>query len=611
MAMNVGTMGHVQTAHPSGVWSWLTTIDHKRIGTLYGLSAFGFFLLGGIEALLIRLQLIAPNMKVLSPDVYNQMFTMHGTTMVFLVVMPMSAAFFNWMIPLMIGARDVAFPRLNAFSFWVFVAGGLILNLSFLFGGGPDQGWFGYAPLTERLYSPEMRVDFWALGLQVLGISSLAAGFNFIVTIINMRAPGLAMMRLPVFVWMAFIVNWLLVLAMPVIAVALVFLVFDRNFGTNFYMPGKGGDPVLWQHLFWVFGHPEVYILILPAMGIVSEVLPVFARKPLFGYAFVVYSGVAIAFLGFGVWAHHMFAVGMGPIADTAFSISTMMIAVPTGVKIFNWIGTMWGGSISYKTPNLFAIGFIAQFIIGGLSGVMHASPPADLQQTDSYFIVAHFHYVLFGGAMFGLASGWYYWFPKWTGRLMDEGLGKLHFWLMFVGFNLTFFPMHFLGLNGQPRRTYTYPAGYGWDLMNQLETVGAFIIALSVLVFIYNFAKSRKSGEVAGPNPWDGATLEWAIPSPPPEFNFAEIPVVHGRDPLWEDRHHGTEKPNSAVLPGNLNPGHDLHIHMPNPSFWPLVSAVGLFLVAAGFLWGFPISAVGVLVLIGGLYSWAFEPAS
>ncbi len=393
-------------AEKTGLWSWLTTVDHKRIGILYGATAFFFFLLGGLEALLIRIQLSRADNTFLDPDTYNQLFTMHGTTMIFLAIMPLSAMFFNYMIPLLIGARDVAFPRLNAFSYWVFLLGGLFLNASFLFGAAPDTGWYGYANLTSRQFSPGPNVDFWNMGLQILGVASLAAAVNFFVTIVNMRAPGMTMMRMPMFVWMSFITQILLLLAFPVITVALILLMFDRFFGTHFFIPAGGGDPLLWQHFFWIFGHPEVYILILPAFGIVSEVLPVFSRKPLFGYAAMVFSGVFIAFLGFGVWSHHMFTTGMGPIADTFFSLSTMLIAIPTGVKIFNWMGTMWFGSLQFKTPMYFAVGFIAMFIIGGLSGVMHSSPPADLQQNDTYFIVAHFHYVLFGGSIFALTAG-------------------------------------------------------------------------------------------------------------------------------------------------------------------------------------------------------------
>ncbi|HET8622762.1 MAG TPA: cytochrome c oxidase subunit I [Gemmatimonadales bacterium] len=591
----------------TGLWSWLTTVDHKRIGILYGTSAFIFFLIGGLEALIIRAQLFTPNNNLVSPDFYNQLFTMHGTTMIFLGVMPLSAMFFNYMIPLQIGARDVAFPRLNAFSYWVFLAGGLLMNAGFLVNAAPNQGWFGYANLTSRQYSPGLNVDFWLFGLQVLGVASLAAAVNFFVTIINLRAPGMKLMRMPMFVWMSFITQVLLLLAFPVITVALIFLMFDRFFGTHFYIPSGGGDPILWQHLFWIFGHPEVYILVLPAFGIISEVLPVFSRKPLFGYAAMVFSGAFIAFVGFGVWSHHMFATGMGPIADTFFALATMLIAIPTGVKIFNWIGTVWGGSIQYRTPMYFALAFIGMFIIGGLSGVMHAVAPHDLQQTDTYFVVAHFHYVLFGGSIFALTAGAYYWWPKMFGRVLDEGLGKLHFWLMFIGFNLTFFPMHFVGLYGMPRRVYTYHAGLGFDIWNQMETVGAFIIMLAFLVFLYNMVKTHRGAGTKTPaDPWNGATLEWSISSPPPEWNFDTTPQVHSRDALWEfKREHG------GMLPEPTH-GTGAGIHMPNPSYWPLVTAFGLLLLNLGIMfspktgpWGI---VVGTSVLFFGFFQWVFE---
>src|SRR5881296_3579953 len=455
----------------SGFWSWVTTVDHKRIGVLYGVTAFVFFLVGGMEALLIRAQLARPGGHVLTANQYNTLFTMHGLTMIFLVVMPLSAAFFNYMLPLMIGARDVAFPRLNAFSYWLFLFGGLFLYSSFLLGGAPSGGWFGYAPLSEQ---PASHMHFYALGLLILGISSTVAAINFAVTIINMRAPGMSLMRMPVFVWMTFVVSFLLIFALPVLTVGLFELFFDIRFGTNFFVVAKGADPVLWEHLFWLFGHPEVYILILPAMGIVSEVLPVFSRKPLFGYPVVVFSGIAIGIMGWGVWAHHMFAVGLGPVANSAFALSTMFIAVPTGVKIFNWMGTLHGGDLRFTTPMLFSLGFIAMFIIGGLSGVTHAVVPTDYQQTDTYYIVAHFHYVLFGGSIFGLFSGAYFWWPKVFGTMLSEALGKLHFWLMIIGFNLTFGPFHILGLQGMPRRIYTYPSYAGWNFWNFVSTIGA-----------------------------------------------------------------------------------------------------------------------------------------
>ncbi|HET9480815.1 MAG TPA: cytochrome c oxidase subunit I, partial [Candidatus Polarisedimenticolia bacterium] len=507
--------------YEGGLLSWLTTVDHKRIGILYGVSAIAFFLIGGLEALLMRIQLGTPENTFLDPETYNQLFTMHGTTMIFLAIMPLGAAFFNFNVPLMIGARDVAFPRLNAFSYWVFLLGGLFLNASFLFGTAPDAGWFGYANLTTRPYSPGPHIDFWLLGLQILGIGSLAAGFNFIVTILNLRAPGMTLLRMPVFVWMTLVTSTLIVLAFPVITVALFLLMFDRFFGTNFYMTQAGGDPILWQHLFWIFGHPEVYIMILPAMGIISDVLPTFSRKPLFGYAVVVYSGILIGVLGYGVWAHHMFATGMGPIADSVFALSTMLIAIPTGVKIFNWLATMWGGAIRLTTAMWFAIGFIAMFTIGGISGIMHSSPPADLQQTDTYFVVAHLHYVLFGGSMLGLFAGTYYWFPKITGRMLSERVGKVHFWLTMIGFNATFFPMHFLGLHGMTRRIYTYPDDLNFAFWNAFETAGSMVLGLSVLVFLWNVVRSLRRGDPAPDNPWDAPTLEWATPSPPEPWNF------------------------------------------------------------------------------------------
>jgi cytochrome c oxidase subunit I len=594
-------------AEKRGLWSWITTVDHKRIGILYGATAFIFFLMGGMEALLIRWQLARPENTFLSPELYNELFTMHGTTMIFLAVMPLSAAFFNYFIPLQLGARDVAFPRLNAFSYWVFLLGGLWLNASFLFNAAPNAGWFGYANLTTNQFSPGLNIDFWMIGLQILGVASLAAAVNFFTTVVNLRAKGMKFMRMPMFTWMSFITQVLLLLAFPVITVALILLMFDRFFGTHFYIPASGGDPILWQHLFWIFGHPEVYILILPAFGIVSETLPVFSRKPLFGYAAMVFSGIFIAFLGFGVWAHHMFATGMGPIADTAFSLTTMLIAIPTGVKIFNWLGTMAGGSLQMKTPLYFSIGFIAMFIIGGLSGVMHASPPADLQQTDSYFIVAHFHYVLFGGSIFALTAGAYYWWPKMFGRMLSEKLGKAHFWLMLIAFNLTFFPMHFVGLHGMPRRVYTYPAGLGFETMNMLETVGAFLLAISQAIFVWNIIQAWRKPRNAPADPWNGATLEWAIPSPPQEFNFAVEPEVHSRDPLWEQKRQQGPLPEPQRVGGQ-------GIHLPNPSFWPLLTATGvagifISMMMIQFLgWWFVIAMV--LWFLFSVYNWVFEPA-
>jgi len=589
------------TRAAGGPWGWITTVDHKRIGVLYGVTAFAFFLVGGLEALLIRIQLMRPENHFVTPELYNQLFTMHGTTMIFLAVMPLSASFFNFIVPLQIGARDVAFPRLNAFSYWVFLLGGIFMNLSFVLGGAPDTGWFGYANLTSREFSPGHGVDFWAVGLQILGIASLAASFNFIVTILNLRAPGMRLMRMPVFTWMTLVTSCLVALAFPVITVALVLLLFDRLAGTSFYVPANGADPLLWQHLFWLFGHPEVYILILPAMGIVSEVLPTFSRKPLFGYPVVIYSGIFIGFLGFGVWSHHMFAVGLGPYADSFFALSTMLIAIPTGVKIFNWIATMWGGRIELKPAMLFAIGFIAMFIIGGLSGVMHASPPADLQQTDTYFVVAHLHYVLFGGSVMAIFAGIYYWFPKVTGRQLDQRLGQFHFWLNLLAMNLTFFPMHFAGLLGMPRRIYTYPATLGVGGMNLVSTLGALALAAATLVFAWNVARSWRRGAPAGDDPWGGATLEWALPSPPPAYNFASIPAVHSRDPLWAR--------DAAEIRAEVNRLRG-PIHMPRESAWPATAALGITLLLGGLVFGWWSGIPGLLLTVGGLYAWAFQPA-
>jgi cytochrome c oxidase subunit 1 len=617
-----------QAAGYQGVWSWITTVDHKRIGIMYGLTAFAFFLAGGVEALIIRLQLATPDGGITSADQFNRLFTMHGTTMVFLVIMPLSAAFFNLMVPLMIGARDVAFPRLNAFSYWLFLSGGLFMYVSFFTGGNifqgelgaPDAGWFGYAPLTLNEFSPGHGIDYWALGLVILGVASMASGFNFIVTILNMRAPGMTLFRMPLFVWMTLVTSFLIIFAMPIITVALFQLLFDRLFGANFFNVDAGGTPLLWQHMFWLFGHPEVYILILPAMGVVSEVLPTFSRKPLFGYPFVVFAGIAIGFMSWGVWAHHMYTTGLGSIANSAFGLSTLLIAVPTGIKIFNWIGTLWGGSISLKTPLLFSVGFVSMFVIGGLTGVMHSMVPSDYQQQDTYFIVAHFHQVLVGGSLFGLFAGIYYWFPKFTGRLLNERWGQLNFWLMFIGFNVTFQPMMILGLLGMPRRISTYSSGLGWDVWNMTATVGAFLIAASVLVFMYNVVLSLRSKERAGADPWDGRTLEWSIPSPPPAYNFAEIPEVRALDDFWHTKYveDAQGQPVPVVAGGTQQAegdeeeaGERHDIHMPSPSFFPLLAALAFPLIGFGFIYDFALLAAGAVVLLVGLYGWALEPAT
>ena len=653
----------VRTGAGRAIWSWLTTVDHKRIGILYGVTAIAYLLIGGLEAMVIRTQLISPENDLVSAERYNQYFTMHGTTMIFLAIMPLSSAFFNFLVPLQIGARDVAFPRLNAFSFWAFFFGGAILSISWLANAAPNQGWYGYAPLTERMdgvtnaFSLGRNVDFWALGLQVLGVASLAASFNFIVTILNMRAPGMTLMRMPLFTWNAFIVSILIVMAFPAITVALILLSFDRFVGTHFYIPSiiengvmvsTGGDPLLWQHLFWIFGHPEVYILILPAFGIVSEVIPVFSRKPLFGYAVMVYATSAIAFLGFGVWVHHMFTTGLGPTPNAVFASSTMLIAIPTGVKILNWTSTMWRGHLRFTTPMLFCVGLVSQFTIGGISGVMHAVVPIDTHHNDSYFVVAHFHYVLFGGSIFALLAGIYYWFPKLTGRMLDEKIGKIHFWTTFAFFNIAFFPMHFLGLEGMPRRYYTYAGDSGLQLWHTISTFGSYALGGTFLIFLYNVAKSLQHGKRAGNDPWDGATLEWSIPSPPPVYNFREIPVVRHRDPLWEEKYGKYEgegqseeqdlevriagiKIGSAEAPDEdaleqaerrAEADDETNIHLPDPSYYPLLTAFGIFLAAMGLIFSYPrieiarldlpiLALIGVIIMFAGVFGWSFEPAS
>ena len=593
----------------TGLWGWITTVDHKRIGVLYGVTAFIMFLIAGLEAGAIRAQLAQPDNTLIGPETFNRLFTMHATAMVFMVIMPLSASFFNFVVPLAIGARDVAFPRLNAFSYWVFLFGTLLMHASVLAGQVPDAGWFSYANLTSTTYSPNDGLDFWALGLLVLGVSSVAAALNFMVTIINMRCPGMTMMRMPVFIWMTLITSILLVLAFPVITVGLVELVLDRNFGTHFFDPSGGGDPILWQHLFWVFGHPEVYILILPPMGVVSEILPTFSRKPLFGYPVVVFSGIVIGFMSWAVWSHHMFTTGMGPTALTVFTITTMLIAVPTGVKIFNWIGTMWGGSIDLKTPMLFAIGFISLFIIGGLSGVSHAVAPSDFQQQDTYYIVAHIHYVLFGGSIFGIFAGIYYWFPKMTGRMLGEGMGKANFWFTFAGMNITFFPMHFVGLNGMPRRIYTYGEEFGWGWLNSLSSLGYVVLFIGMLLFVINLIQSLRNGRPSGHDPWDAPTLEWSISSPPPVYNFAEIPRVEGRDPYWTTKRRAEAEGQPVAGPEAQV---DVStIHMPSPSYWPAFAAVGVVLIAAGLLTHYGLSFVGGVIALLGTIGWSNEPAS
>ncbi len=598
----------------TGLASLLTTVDHKRIGLLYGISALFFFLVGGVEALLIRIQLAFPNNTFLTAQTYNEMFTMHATTMIFLAVMPLSAAFFNYMMPLQIGARDVAFPRLNGFAFWVFLSGAVVLNLGFFVKSGlPDVGWFGYAPLTSNAFSNEFRgdmsTDMWVMGLQLLGVSSVVGSLNFIVTIINMRAPGLTMMRLPVFTWMTLFTAFLIILAFPAITIALVELMMDRSFGTGFFEVSKGGLPILWQHLFWVFGHPEVYILILPAMGIISEILPTFSRKPLFGYPIVVFSGAVIGLLGFGVWSHHMFTTGMGTVATAAFSLATMAIAVPTGVKIFNWVGTLWGGHLQMRTPMLFALGFIWMFMFGGFSGIMHSAAPADAQQQDSYFVVAHFHYVLIGGSIFALLAGIHYWFPLIFGRKVSEAQGKVSFWIIFVGFNVTFFPMHFLGLNGMPRRIFTYDGNMGWNNANLIATFGALLLGVGIAYYFFVMIYTFFRGERVKHDVWDARTLEWSVPSyPAPSHNFHVTPTVHARDAFWYEKHHKAEIEAEKAKHAADDEAHG-GIHMPSQSWFPIITAAGMLIGAILFVNHLFVWAIaGAAIVVFGAIMWAFE---
>ena len=600
---------HQERPSKTGLMDWLTTVDHKKIGILYGGAGLFWLLIGGLEALLFRIQLARPDQHIFIGDTYNGLVTMHATTMVFLAVMPMIAGFSNYFVPLMIGARDVAFPRMNAFSWWTFFAGSLTINASLLFCGAfPAAGWTGYAPLTTKEFSG-MPIDFWWAGLTLLAVSSMVAGVNFVVTILNLRAPGMTLMRVPVLTWMMLVIQFLLAFSFPPVAVGLILLAFDRTFGTVFYSTGMGGDPHLWQHLFWLFGHPEVYVLILPSMGIVSEILPVFTRRPLFGHHAVIFSGVFIGFVGFGVWGHHMFTAGMGPIADAAFASTTAIVAIPTGVKIFNWIGTMYNSKMTFPTAMLFAISFIPMFTLGGLSGMMHASPPLDLQQHDTYFVVAHFHYVLVGGALQGLFAGFYFYMPKISGKMLNETLGKIHFWVFLIGFNVTFFPMHLLGNHGMPRRIYTYPADAGWNMENLLATGGVFLMAGATLLFVYNLITSLKNGKDAGSDPWDANTLEWMTSSPPPVHNFDFTPVVLSERPLWDHKYTpGMEIP----VPEQAE-----EIHMPSPSWKPMWVSASAGLIIVGLLTfsgiagipGWPLCIVGALGVIFSVYAWVTEP--
>lgn len=579
---------HSHAPNRTGLWDWLTTVDHKKIGIMYLIAGGFFFLLGGFEAILIRLQLIYPEANYVAAGTFNQLITMHGTTMIFLAVMPVIFGLMNAIVPLQIGARDVAFPFVNSLGFWLNVFGGTLLNLSWFLGGAPDAGWTSYPTLANHQFS-NMGIDFYVLGLQIAGLGTLIGGINFLVTIINMRAPGMTFMRMPLFTWSAFVTSALILFAFPALTVGLVFLMFDRLFGANFFNPDAGGSVVIWEHIFWIFGHPEVYILILPAFGMISEIISTFSKKRLFGYSSMVFATVLIGFLGFMVWAHHMFTTVLGPIANTLFGIATMLIAVPTGIKIFNWLLTMWGGQIRFTVANLFAVSFIPTFTIGGMTGVMLAVPAADYQYHDSYFVVAHFHYVIVGGLVFGLFAGLFYWWPKMFGKALDETLGKWQFWTFFIGFHLTFFPQHFLGLMGMPRRVYTYLPGQDLEMGNLISSIGAIGMTVGTILFAINIFKTARGKQLAGADPWDARTLEWTIPSPPPEYNFAQTPLVRGLDALWTEKMAGNKSMTPAEPVGS--------IHMPSPSFLPFVMSVGLFIAGFGFMyaqkWGTYVVAI------------------
>src|ERR1700688_520771 len=524
---------------------WVTTVDHKRLGILYIVYALVFLIIGGVEAAIMRIQLIRPHNNFVSPDVFNRMFTMHGTTMIFFVVMPMLFGFANYLIPLMIGARDMAFPRLNAFSFWLTAFGGILLYFSFLganglYGAGnaPDVGWFAYAPLTSRTFSLGHSTDFWTFSLLVSGFGSIGTAINIIASVFCLRCPGMTLARMPLFAWLNLVMAVLVILAVSPLSAAQIMLAVDRYLGGHFFDTQAGGSAVIWMHFFWIFGHPEVYVLVIPAFAFVSEIVPVFSRKAIFGYPVMVAATVCIAFISMSVWAHHMFTVGMSANVNTFFVLSTMAIAVPTGIKIFNWLATMWGGKIHFKTPMLFCIGFLFQFLIAGLTGIMLGTAPFTWHLGNSYFVVAHFHYVIVGAILFAAFGAFYYWFPKMSGKMYNETLGKLHFWLFVIGFHLTFDFMHIPGLLGMPRRIYTYEPGRGWDTLNLIVTIGVFFQAAGILVFVANLLWSYFHGETAGSDPWDAWTLEWSTSSPPPVYNFATIPEARSRRPLWDLKH-------------------------------------------------------------------------
>jgi cytochrome c oxidase subunit I+III len=589
-------------ARPRGLRGWFTDTDHKAIALRYIVTAFVFFVLGGLEAALMRIQLARPENHFLSPDKYNQIFTVHGTTMMFLFAVPIMTALGIYLVPLMVGARDVAFPRLNLYGYFVYLVGGILLYTGFLLNIGPDAGWFAYVPLSGPAFSPGKRVDIWAQMITFTEISALVGAIVVIGTAFKMRAPGMSLNRLPLFVWAQVVTSFMIIFAMPAVMLASSFLASDRLIDTHFFNPAEGGDAILYQHLFWFFGHPEVYIIFIPALGFISPIVVTFARRKIFGYLAMVLSLTSTAFIGFGLWVHHMFATPIPQMGQSFFTAASMMIAIPSGVQIFCWIATLWGSKLNLKTPLLFVLGFFAIFILGGMTGVMLASVPLDLQIHDTFFVVAHLHYVLIGGAVFPLFGAFYYWFPKWTGRMLSEGAGRLNFWLMFIGFNLVFFPMHQLGLNGMPRRVYTYLPETGWGTLNLIASIGAFILASGVLVFIINAVWALRAGAVAGDNPWAADSLEWSTSSPPPNYNFHNLPVVQGRYPIWEAtadapvvRGLSTTKRETLVT-SVLDAQPELRFDIPGPSIWPALLALATavtFIIGIFTPWAFLVGAI------------------
>ena len=600
-------------APPTGLRGWFTDTDHKRIALRYVVTAFIFFLFGGVEAALMRIQLMRPDNHFLNPDRYNQIFTVHGSTMMFLFAVPIVTAVGIYFVPLMIGSRDVAFPRLNLYGYWTYLIGGVLLYTGFILNSGPDAGWFAYVPLSGPAFSPGKRVDIWAQMITFTELSGLAGAIVIIGTVFKMRAPGMTLNRLPLFVWAQLVTSFMIIFAMPAVMLASGLLASDRLIDTHFFNPAEGGDAILYQHLFWFFGHPEVYIIFIPALGFISAIVVAFARTKIFGYTAMVLSLIATGFIGFGLWVHHMFATPIPQMGQSFFTAASMVITIPTGVQIFCWIATLWHGKLNIKTPLLFVFGFFAIFIIGGLTGVMLASVPLDLQIHDTFFVVAHLHYVLIGGSVFPLFGAFHYWIPKWTGRMYNETLGRWTFALMFIGFNLVFFPMHKLGLSGMPRRVYTYLPESGWGTLNMIASIGAFVLAAGVIVFIVNFLWSRQVGALAGDNPWAADSLEWSVSSPPPSYNFHNIPVVQGRYALWEATPDApvvrglSTKEREGLVTSVLDAEPELRFDIPGPSIWPFMVSLG---TAVSFIAGiFTPWAIllGALIAGAALICWFF----